>query len=90
MRVVDGNNYVLVASMGGAPRHPVWYHNFKAEPKVKIQDETKVFSMRVREVVDSDEKQRLWGIAVAAYPPYQEYQNRTDRVIPVFLAEPFD
>lgn len=90
MRVVDGNSYVLVASMGGAPKHPVWYHNLKAEPSVKIRDETEVYSMRVREVVDPDEKQRLWGFAVAAYPPYQEYQDKTDRVIPVFLAEPFD
>ncbi len=87
MRVVDGNSYVLVASMGGAPKHPVWYHNLKAEPNVEIRDETEVYSMRVREVVDPDEKQRLWGIAVEAYPPYQEYQDKTDRVIPVFIAE---
>ena len=90
MRVVDGNSYVLVASMGGAPKHPVWYHNLKAEPNVEIRDETEVYSMRVREVVDFDEKQRLWGIAVEAYPPYQEYQDRTDRVIPVFIAESLD
>lgn len=90
MRVADGNNYVLVASMGGAPKHPVWYHNLKAEPNVEIRDETEVYSMRVRQVVDLDEKQRLWGIAVEAYPPYQEYQDRTDRVIPVFIAEPLD
>ena len=87
MRVVDGNSYVLVASMGGAPKHPVWYHNLKAEPNVEIRDETEVYSMRVREVVDPDEKQRLWGIAVEAYPRYQEYQDKTDRVIPVFIAE---
>lgn len=88
MRVVDGNNYVLVASRGGAPEHPVWYHNLKAEPNVEIRDETEVYSMRVREVSDSSEKQRLWDIAVEAYPPYQEYQDKTDRVIPVFVAEP--
>ena len=87
MRVVDGDNYVLVASMGGAPKHPVWYHNLKAEPNVEIRDKTEVFRMRVREVVDADERQRLWDIAVEAYPPYQEYQEKTDRVIPVFLAE---
>ena len=87
MRAVDGNSYILVASMGGAPKNPLWYHNLKAEPNVEIRDEAKVYSMRVREVVDSVERQRLWDIAVEAYPPYQEYQDRTDRVIPVFVAE---
>ena len=87
MRAVDGNNYILVASQGGAPKHPLWYHNLKAEPNVEIRDEAEVYSMRVREVVDSVERKRLWDIAVEAYPPYQEYQDKTDRVIPVFLAE---
>jgi len=87
MRVVDGNNYILVASIGGAPKHPLWYHNLKADPNVEIRDGTVVHSMRVREVDDSIEKRRLWGIAVEAFPPYQDYQERTDRVIPVFLAE---
>ncbi|MCH7984719.1 MAG: nitroreductase family deazaflavin-dependent oxidoreductase [Chloroflexi bacterium] len=87
MRVVDGSSYILVASMGGAPVHPVWYHNLKAEPDVEIRDRTEIYSMRVREVSDPAEKQRLWKIAVAAYPPYQEYQDRTDRAIPVFIAE---
>ena len=87
MRVVDGNSYILGASQGGAPDHPRWYHNLKAEPNVEIRDEAVVRSMRVREVADSAERQRLWDIAVKAYPPYQEYQDKTDRVIPVFLAE---
>ena len=87
MRAVDGNSYILVASQGGAPKHPFWYHNLKAEPNVEIRDGTEVYSMRVREVVDPVERQRLWDIAVKAYPPYQEYQDKTDRVIPVFLAE---
>ncbi len=87
MRAVDGNNYILVASQGGAPKNPRWYANLKAEPNVEIRDETQVHAMRVREVVDSAERKRLWDIAVAAYPPYQEYQERTDRVIPVFIAE---
>ena len=87
MRAVDGNSYILVASRGGAPKHPLWYHNLKAEPNVEIRDEAKVISMRAREVVDSVERKRLWDIAVAAFPPYQEYQNKTDRVIPVFIAE---
>ena len=88
MRAVDGNSYILVASRGGAPKNPLWYHNLKAEPNVEILDEAEVYSMRVREVVDSVERQRLWDIAVAAYPPYQEYQDKTDRMIPVFIAEP--
>ena len=87
MKVVDGNSYVLIASRGGAPKHPLWYHNLKADPNVEIRDGAEVYSMRVREVEDSVEKQRLWDIAVEAYPPYQDYQEKTDRVIPVFVAE---
>ncbi len=90
MRVVDGNSYILVASQGGAPKHPLWYHNLKADPNVEIRDKTEVYAMRVREVVDPGERQRLWAIAVEAYPPYQEYQDRTDRVIPIFVAEPIE
>ena len=88
MRVADGNNYILVASQGGAPTHPKWYHNLKADPNVEIRDKTKVYAMRVREVVDAVERERLWNIAVKAYPPYQEYQNKTERIIPIYLAEP--
>ena len=87
MRVVDGDRYVLVASRGGAPKHPLWYHNLKADPSVEIRDGAEVYSMRVREVEDSAEKQRLWEISVEAYPPYQDYQEKTDRTIPVFIAE---
>ena len=87
MRAVDGNNYILVASQGGAPKHPVWYYNLKADPNVEIRDETEVFSLRAREVLEGSERQRLWDIAVAAYPPYQEYQDKTDRLIPVFITE---
>ena len=88
MRLVDGNNYILVASQGGAPKHPQWYHNLKANPDIEIRDKTEVFPMRVREVVDPVERERLWKIAVEAFPPYQEYQNKTERLIPLFLAEP--
>ena len=88
MKVVDGKNYILVASQGGAPKHPWWYFNLKAEPNVEIRDETVVQSMRVREVAEGAERDRLWDISVEAFPPYQEYQGKTDRVIPVFLAEP--
>lgn len=87
MRVKDGDNYVLVASRGGAPTHPVWVYNLRADSNVEIRDETDVYSMIVREVEDDDERARLWEIAVEAFPPYAEYQERTSRKIPVFLAE---
>ena len=90
MRVLDGSNYVLVASKGGAPRHPLWYHNLTADPNVEIRDRDEVYSMRVREVEDPVEKRRVWDLAVEAYPPYQDYQEKTDRVIPVFIAEPLE
>ena len=88
MRVADGGNYVLVASRGGAPTHPVWYHNLRANPDVQIRDVDLVQNMRVREVTDSMERSRLWEIAVDAYPPYSDYQAKTSRSIPVFIAEP--
>ena len=90
MRVADGHNYVLVASKGGAPKHPEWYYNLVENPNVQIRDKDEVYAMRVREVVDPAERERLWAIAVAAYPPYAEYQQLTDRLIPVFLAEPVE
>ena len=88
MRVADGDNYVLVASKGGAPKHPEWYYNLTANPEVQIRDKAVVRSMRIREVVDGAERKRLWAVAVAAYPPYAEYQTRTRRLIPVLVAEP--
>ena len=88
MRVKDGDNYVLVGSQGGAPQNPVWVYNLRADASVEIRDETEVHAMRVREVSDTAERSRLWELAVAAFPPYAEYQNRTTRVIPVFVAEP--
>mgnify|MGYP001333392108 CR=1 FL=1 len=87
MRAVDGKSYILVASRGGAPKHPLWYYNLRAEPNVEIRDKAEVYSMRAREVVDSVERQRLWDIAVAAFPTYQTYKDKTDRVIPIFVAE---
>jgi deazaflavin-dependent oxidoreductase (nitroreductase family) len=87
MRVKDGDRYVLVGSLGGAPKDPVWVHNLRANPNVEIRDETAVRSMRVREVEGEAERSRLWKLAVAAYPPYAEYQERTTRRIPVFVAE---
>jgi deazaflavin-dependent oxidoreductase (nitroreductase family) len=88
MRVVDGGNYVLVGSQGGAPKHPVWVHNLRANPMVEIRDLKTVQPMQAREVTDAGERARLWKLAVAAYPPYEEYQTRTTRQIPIFLAEP--
>jgi F420H(2)-dependent quinone reductase len=88
MRVKDGNSYVLVGSQGGAPKNPAWVHNLRLNPDVEIRDETMVQPMRVREVADEAERTRLWKLAVAAFPPYADYQKRTDRRIPVFVAEP--
>jgi deazaflavin-dependent oxidoreductase (nitroreductase family) len=88
MRVKDGDNYVLVGSKGGAPANPVWVYNLRADSSVEIRDEAVVSPMRVREVEDEAERTRLWDLAVAAYPPYEDYQTRTSRKIPVFVAEP--
>lgn len=88
MRVKDGNNYVLVGSQGGAPKNPVWVYNLRADNSVEIRDETEVYAMRVREVEDDAERSRLWELSVAAFPPYAQYQGRTTRKIPVFVAEP--
>ena len=88
MRVKDGPNYVLVGSQGGAPEHPAWVHNLRVNPAVEIRDLTIVQTMRAREVEDQAERARLWDLAVAAYPPYADYQMKTSRKIPVFVAEP--
>jgi deazaflavin-dependent oxidoreductase (nitroreductase family) len=86
MRVEHNGQYALVASKGGAPTHPVWYHNLVSDPdSVMIQDGPTPFSFSVREL-DGDERTKWWERAVAAYPPYAEYQQKTDRTIPVFLA----
>ena len=88
MRVKDGARYVLVGSMGGAPTNPVWVYNLRAKPSVEIRDLAVVQQMRVREVENEAERARLWALAVAAFPPYAEYQAKTTRRIPVFVAEP--
>jgi F420H(2)-dependent quinone reductase len=88
MRVKDGDSYVLIGSQGGAPKNPAWVHNLRVNPDVEIRAETVVQKMRVREVEDEAERSRLWKLAVAAYPPYADYQKRTSRRIPVFVAEP--
>ena len=88
MRVKDGENYVLVGSMGGAPTNPVWVYNLRTNPNVELRDLVTVQTMRVREVSDEAERARLWKLAVAAFPPYEEYQTKTTRLIPLFVAEP--
>jgi len=88
MRVEHGGAYALVASKGGAPEHPVWYYNLRAHPdEVTVQDGPEPFAVDVREV-SGEERAAWWDRAVAAYPPYAEYQQRTDRLIPVFVATP--
>ena len=87
MTVLDGNKYVLVASQGGAPKNPLWYYNIKENPAVQIQDKKSIYSMKVREINNSQERIRLWDIAVKAYPPYEDYQNKTKRIIPLFITE---
>lgn len=88
MRVKDGDNYVLVGSMGGAPKNPVWVYNLRADGNVQVRDRAEVYDMTVSEVFDDAERARLWALAVEAYPPYEEYQQRTSRKIPVFIAVP--
>jgi len=86
MRVEHDGDYALVASKGGAPTHPVWYYNLKADPDtLTIQDGSEPFDYQVTEV-SGDERSKWWDRAVAAYPPYAEYQAKTDRQIPVFVA----
>ncbi len=86
MRVEHDGDYALVASMGGAPKNPVWYYNLRASPdEITIQDGAAPFKAHVREL-SGDERGAWWERAVAAYPPYAEYQQRTERQIPVFVA----
>jgi deazaflavin-dependent oxidoreductase (nitroreductase family) len=82
-----GRKNILIGSQGGAPKDPAWAHNLRVSPHIELRDETIVRPMRVREVKDALERARLWTLAVAAYPPYADYQARTERQIPVFVAE---
>ena len=88
IRVTVDKSYVLIGSYAGSPQHPVWVYNLRANPDVEIRDGTEVFKMRVREVLDDPERQRLWDAGAKAFPPYIEYQEKTSRQIPVFVAEP--
>ncbi|MGE5695440.1 MAG: nitroreductase family deazaflavin-dependent oxidoreductase [Candidatus Sericytochromatia bacterium] len=89
MRVEHNGEYAVVASLGGAPQHPVWYHNIKAHPRVELQDGTETHDYEAREVF-GDEKAVWWERAVAAWPDYASYQKKTDRQIPVFVLTPVD
>jgi deazaflavin-dependent oxidoreductase (nitroreductase family) len=87
MRVEHDGRYAAVGSRGGAPDHPQWVHNFRAEPRVELQDGPRKQAMIAREVTGG-ERAEWWARAVEAYPPYAEYQQRTSRVIPLFVLEP--
>ena len=89
MRVEHDGRYAAVASQGGAPTHPSWYHNLRADPVVELQDGAGKWLMRAREVTGA-ERAEWWDRAVAAYPPYAGYQQKTDRQIPVFVLERTD
>ena len=86
MRVEHDGAYAVVASLGGAPKHPVWYFNLLKEPHVELQDGPEKHDYLAREVT-GNEKAEWWERAVAAYPPYADYQEKTDREIPVFVLE---
>ena len=87
MRVEHDGRYAVVASQGGAPKHPVWYYNLVADPHVELQDGPVRQDMTARELT-GEEKATWWERAVAAWPDYASYQERTDREIPVFVLEP--
>ncbi|MFJ8079189.1 nitroreductase family deazaflavin-dependent oxidoreductase [Streptomyces sp. NPDC096205] len=89
MRVEYEGSYAAVGSVGGAPKNPVWYANLKADPRVELQDGTVKQDMKAREV-SGRERDEWWERAVAAFPQYAEYQQHTDRTIPVFVLEPVD
>ncbi|QSE86359.1 nitroreductase family deazaflavin-dependent oxidoreductase [Rhodococcus koreensis] len=89
MRVEHDGKYVLVASMGGSPKHPVWYFNIAVNPRVELRDGDVVRDYLAREVT-GDTKAQWWARAVDAFPPYADYQAKTDREIPVFVLEPID
>ena len=87
MRVEHDGRYAVVASKGGSPEHPVWYHNLLANPHVELQDGTVTREFDARELT-GDERREWWERSVAAFPPYAEYQKKTERLIPVFVLGP--
>ncbi|MCT1513998.1 nitroreductase family deazaflavin-dependent oxidoreductase [Dietzia cercidiphylli] len=89
MRVEHDGSYAAVASLGGAPTHPVWYWNIKAHPHVEVRDKDRVGDFVAREVTGA-ERDLWWDRAVAVYPDYRDYQEKTERTIPVFVLDPRD
>jgi deazaflavin-dependent oxidoreductase (nitroreductase family) len=87
MYTAHNDDVLLVASLGGAPKHPVWYHNIMAQPEIVIQDGRRVRTMRARQA-GAAEKAALWPLCVASYPEFADYQAKTDRDIPVLICEP--
>ena len=87
MRVEEEGKYAMVASKGGAPQHPSWYFNVKAHPEIQVLDGDVWTTMTARELPEGDEREHWWTLAVAAFPPYAEYQTKTERLIPVFVLE---
>jgi deazaflavin-dependent oxidoreductase (nitroreductase family) len=84
----DGDRYVIIASMGGAPQHPQWFHNIKANPRVKVEVGTDSFVADAEVLTEGDERQRLFDQQAALMPNFADYQARTDRVIPVIVLTP--
>ena len=89
MRVEHDGVYAAVASKGGAPEHPKWYANVRKNPVLDLQDDDRTWTVRAREL-EGAERDEWWPRCVAAYPPYADYQTKTDRLIPVFVLEPVD
>jgi deazaflavin-dependent oxidoreductase (nitroreductase family) len=87
MRVEHDGQYAVVASLGGAPKHPVWYYNLKADPRLQLQDGDTTSEYVAREL-DGEERDLWWARSVEAWPDYANYQTKTDRILPVFLLEP--
>jgi deazaflavin-dependent oxidoreductase (nitroreductase family) len=87
MYTPHGDNVLLVASLGGSSKNPVWYHNFKKNPDIEIQVGSRKRKMRAREA-GAEEHAKLWPVCVESYPPFAEYQTRTTRKIPIFVCEP--
>jgi deazaflavin-dependent oxidoreductase (nitroreductase family) len=88
MRVRVEDSYVLIGSYGGRPKDPVWVYNLRANPNVEIRDKADIFKMHVREVTNDAERRRIWDISAEVFPPYNDYQAKAPRQIPVFLAKP--
>lgn len=89
MRVEHEGVYAAVASKGGAPEHPLWYGNLRADPSITLQDGTRSWQAVAREI-SGEEREQWWERCVAAYPPYADYQTKTDRLIPVLVLEPVE